>query len=88
MTPRDEMSCSEAVERLWDLLDDHIGAADRVALDRHLAWCVRCCGELAFARELRSMLHERARVDLPADARARLELFIDEVCEPVDEVNP
>lgn len=81
------MGCSQAVERLWDLLDENIEATDRAALDRHLALCVRCCGQLAFARELRSMLHERSQVDLPTDVQGRLEDFIDEVCAPVDEVD-
>lgn len=81
------MGCAEAVARLWDLLDDSIDATGRAALDGHLALCVRCCGELAFARELRSMLHERSQVDLPTDVRGRLENFIDEVCAPIDEVD-
>lgn len=79
------MACAEAVERLWDLLDDQLGAGDRAALDQHLAWCVRCCGELAFARDLREMLRERSSVPLPAGVQARLEGFIDTLIEPTGE---
>lgn len=80
------IGCTEAVRRLWDLLDDELGAADRQVLDEHLSWCLRCCGELAFARELRAMLREKATTELPDDVQARLEGFIDRLGDPGVEV--
>lgn len=82
----DPIGCREAVAGLWDMLDDQLDEVDQRALDRHLAWCLRCCGELAFAREVRGMLHERSTVPLPDDARHRLESFIDDLAEPSSEV--
>lgn len=81
-TARSPMSCSDAVEMLWELIDGDLDDVNRAALDRHLAWCLRCCGELEFARHLRRMLRERSHVTMPADVHGRLESFIDEVCGP------
>lgn len=76
------MPCDEAIELLWDLLDGGLPDVDRAALDRHLARCLRCCGELAFAEHLRATLRERSGASLPADARERLESFIDDLFAP------
>lgn len=76
------IGCAEAVRRLWGLLDGDLDTADRRALDDHLAWCLRCCGELAFAREMQAMLRERSRSELPGEVRSRLEGFIDALGEP------
>lgn len=76
------IDCEDAVRHLWDLLDGQVSPHDRRALDDHLAWCLRCCGELAFARELRSMLRRRSDGDLPGDVRERLHGFIDSLGEP------
>ena len=80
------IGCREAVGHLWDMLDDQLDAVDQQALDRHLAWCVRCCGELAFARELRALLQHRSTVPVPDDVLDRLEAFVDELPDPSGEV--
>lgn len=82
----DRIGCREAVAHLWDMLDGRLDEVDQRALDRHLAWCLRCCGELAFAGEVREMLQQRSTVPLPDDARRRLESFIDDLVEPIGEV--
>ncbi len=79
------MGCTEAVERLWGLLDEELDEVDRAALDRHLSWCLRCCGELAFAEELRAMLRQRSGAPLPGDVHQRLESFVDQLFEPSGE---
>lgn len=81
-TVKDPVGCSEAVEMLWELIDGDLDAVDRGALDRHLAWCLRCCGELDFARQLRRLLRERSGTAIPPDVQGRLEAFVDEVCAP------
>lgn len=72
------LGCREAVDRLWDHLDHDLDVADQQALDDHLAFCLRCCGELDFAREVRARLTATAP-EPPADVRGRLEGFIDEL---------
>lgn len=76
------IGCRDAVERLWAYLDDELDEAGRRAVDEHLAYCLRCCGEVAFARELRETLATRSTPDLPDDVRARLEGLIGHLEEP------
>ena len=73
------ISCDEAVRQLWDYFDRTLSPADLVAVEGHLAFCRRCCGEAEFARELRDFLASHAAVEVPADVRARLERFVDEI---------
>jgi anti-sigma factor RsiW len=76
------IGCQEAIRRLWDLLDDGLDAVERHEVEEHLAFCLRCCGELEFAKELRGLLRTKGRPALPDDARARLDAFIDDLGEP------
>jgi anti-sigma factor (TIGR02949 family) len=73
------ISCSEAVRRLWEYLDDNLTQADREAVEDHLSLCRRCCGELEFAEELRRFLQSSAREEIPADVKARLDKALGEL---------
>jgi anti-sigma factor (TIGR02949 family) len=73
------IGCAEAVRRLWDFLDHDLDAADQAAVEAHLAWCRRCCGELAFAREMQRLLRTGTGADLPPEVQDRLERTIDEL---------
>jgi anti-sigma factor (TIGR02949 family) len=66
------ISCTEAVERLWLLLEDQVPEPDREAVEEHLAFCRRCCGEVEFAERLRTILAAAAEVEVPPDVEARL----------------
>lgn len=82
------IGCEEAIEQLWRFLDEELASADERALEAHLAFCRRCCGELEFARQLRRMLVERSSVEVPAEVRGRLERFVDELGGPAPPVGP
>lgn len=71
--------CSDAVRQLWDYLDGAVTDSDRRAIEEHLDVCKRCCGEAEFADELRGFLEEHAKEDLPADTRARLTSYLDQL---------
>jgi anti-sigma factor (TIGR02949 family) len=71
----DVISCGNAVRQLWEYLDRGLAVDDHERLERHLAFCVRCCGELEFARELQRRLRSSV-TDVPADVRGRLEGYI------------
>lgn len=73
------ISCSEAVEQLWDYLDREVSPQDRAAVEEHLAFCRRCCGEVEFAEELRGLLTAASRVELPADVEAALNRSLDDL---------
>ena len=66
------ITCSEATGQLWEYLDDTTDAANREAIEEHLARCRACCGELEFARELRRFLASSARDEVPAAVLSRL----------------
>jgi anti-sigma factor (TIGR02949 family) len=75
------ISCDAAVERLWAFLDQELDDHDHRAVEAHLAFCRRCCGELEFAKHLRRLLATKDAAELAADVRARLDRFIDELAE-------
>jgi mycothiol system anti-sigma-R factor len=67
------ITCRQAVRQLWDYLDGLVEGAGREAIEEHLTFCRRCCGELAFAEELRRLLAEHgAQEEFPDEVRARL----------------
>ena len=66
------IDCHEAMRRLWGYLDNSVSGGDRRLLEEHLDRCRRCCGEMDFAVELRRLLTDSRREDLPDDVRHRL----------------
>jgi mycothiol system anti-sigma-R factor len=75
------ISCSEAINQLWEYLDGTVGAEDRALLEEHLGRCRRCCGELEFARRLRGFLAGSAGEEIPEEVMRRLN-------ETLQEMNP
>ena len=75
------ISCAEAVRRLWEYLDGVVDESERAAIEEHLSFCRRCCGEVEFAEELRAFLARQPEPDLPDEARARLVAALDELEE-------
>lgn len=73
------ITCAEAVRQLWDYLDGVVDEAQREAIEEHLSFCRRCCGELEFAEELRVFLADHAAEELPADVRKRLLTTLEEL---------
>jgi len=76
------ITCAEAVRQLWDYLDGVVDEADRGAIEEHLSFCRRCCGELDFAEELRRFLAHPGEGELPEDVRTRLQTTLAELEEP------
>ena len=80
MSSTDRMlPCSEAVRRMWDFLDHSLSTEDAAAVENHLAFCRRCCGELEFAKELRAFLRSHEVEEIPPNVRTRLETFLEEL---------
>jgi len=73
------ITCAEAVRQLWDYLDGALPDEDRQAIEDHLGFCRRCCGEVEFAEELRAFLARDAAEEMPDDVRARLRATLDEL---------
>jgi len=71
--------CTEAVRQLWDYLEDEVAERDRAAVEEHLAFCRRCCGEVEFAEELRGLLSAAGDIELPREVEARLTATLDDL---------
>ena len=82
------ISCGEAVEQLWAFLDHELDDQDQEAVEAHLAFCRRCCGELEFAKHLRQLLARSGGNELPAEVRARLDRFVDDLAEIAPDGGP
>lgn len=68
------ITCAEAVRQMWEYLDGLVDGSQREAIEKHLSFCRRCCGEVEFTEELRRFLaeHGEREEELPDDVRARL----------------
>ena len=73
------ITCAEAVKQLWEYLDGALPDESRAAVEEHLSFCRRCCGEAEFAAELRGFLAREAAEKLPDDVRTRLLATLDEI---------
>lgn len=73
------ITCADAVKQLWEYLDGSLEDGNRAAIDEHLSFCRRCCGEVEFAQELRRFLARDAAEELPEEVRVRLLATLDEL---------
>ncbi|MGH3134415.1 MAG: anti-sigma factor family protein [Gaiellaceae bacterium] len=73
------ITCAEAVSQLWEYLDGSVAEEDRAAIEEHLSFCRRCCGEVEFADELRGFLAREAAEEIPPEVRTRLIATLDEL---------
>jgi mycothiol system anti-sigma-R factor len=73
------ITCSDAVKRLWEYVEDTLDATERAKVEEHLNLCRRCCGEVEFAQELRQFLSSQAREEIPAEVRSRLTAYLEEL---------
>jgi mycothiol system anti-sigma-R factor len=71
------ITCAEAVRQLWAYLDGAVAEWERAAIEEHLGFCRRCCGEAEFAQELRGFLARAPAEEIPAEVRARLIATLD-----------
>jgi anti-sigma factor (TIGR02949 family) len=75
------ITCAEAVRQLWEYLDGVVDATEREAIEEHLAFCRRCCGEVEFAEELRRFLAGHAEEEIPQGVHARLQETLEAIVE-------
>jgi mycothiol system anti-sigma-R factor len=73
------ITCAEAVGQLWEYLDGALRDEDRAAIEEHLSFCRRCCGEVEFAEELRRFLAREAGEEIPDEVRMRLLATLDDL---------
>lgn len=71
------INCSEAVEKLWDYVENDLDGSNQDKMEEHLAFCRRCCGEVEFTQELRTLMRSAARPKLPPKVAEHLGKFLD-----------
>jgi anti-sigma factor (TIGR02949 family) len=76
MNPQD-MSCEQALLRLFDFLDHELEAGEREAIQHHLSTCRSCFSRSDFERRLKSKLGELRRERPLADAGERLKRLLE-----------
>lgn len=73
------IDCSEAVRKLWDYIEHDLAEKEQEGMEEHLAFCRRCCGEVDFAQELRTVIEESAKPFMPPEVSERLEKYLAEL---------
>ncbi len=76
------INCTEAVRQLWDYIENGLVEAEREKIDEHLGYCRRCCGEVAFAEEMRAVLRQATTPTVPPVVSERLEAYLAELEAP------
>lgn len=73
------ITCADAVRQMWEYVEQELGPVNRARVERHLALCRRCCGEMEFAEQLREFMARRPDIDLPPTVAEKFDRILDEV---------
>lgn len=71
------ISCKEAVSRLYAYLDRNLGRVPEAEVEEHLKLCRHCCGELEFAKQVRTALRRPGTATaLTPEVRTQIDAYI------------
>lgn len=68
----EHLSCSDALEQLWALIDDELCAEDTERVRQHLDRCKRCYPHYDFDRAYRQLVAMQCREKAPAELRHKV----------------
>ena len=68
----DDSDCAEAIHRLYHFIDGELNDANRHAIQRHLDDCSPCLEAFDFEAELRVVIANRCKEEVPPALRARI----------------
>jgi len=66
------MNCTEAVHVLYHFLDGELTPERRLLIEYHLDACLHCLEAFEFEVELRELIKERCREQVPDELRHRI----------------
>ena len=72
MQPKVDVNCSEAVHVLYHFLDGELTPERRLLIEYHLDACHPCLEAFEFEVELRELIKQRCREQVPDDLRLRI----------------
>lgn len=68
----DDISCSAALEQLWELIDNELCAEDSARVQEHIERCKRCYPQYDFDLAFRQMVATQCREQAPPELRRRI----------------
>lgn len=71
-----QISCEEAIERLFDYLDSELDAYNRAMIEKHLNRCHDCFSRAEFEQRLRERLTKAASQQAPERLRQRIRAIL------------
>ena len=66
------MDCSEAIHEIYHYLDGELTEEKRTIIALHLERCPPCAAPFDFYAELRILIAQKCRDDVPAELRLRI----------------
>jgi anti-sigma factor (TIGR02949 family) len=69
---QNELSCSDALEQLWALIDQELESADADRIREHIDRCRHCYPHYDFDRAYRDLLALQCRQQAPPELRRRI----------------
>ena len=76
MTETDNISCEEALRRLFDYLDRELDAHAHGEVEQHLHRCRSCFSRAEFERRLKERLREASQAQAPRRLQARVKRLL------------
>jgi mycothiol system anti-sigma-R factor len=67
-----DVDCKAAVEELYEYLDGELTAEKRTFISAHLDACAPCLDAFEFHNELRTVVSQKCRAELPTGLRDRV----------------
>ena len=71
----DPIPCSEAVQQLWDYLDQAVSPEEQEQVERHLSFCRTCCGSWSSPSSCEGSWPPKERTSCPRPS-SQLERFL------------
>lgn len=68
----EHISCSDALEQLWALIDHELCTADADRIKEHLDRCRHCCPQYDFDRAYRQLVAMQCRETAPPELRRKV----------------
>jgi anti-sigma factor (TIGR02949 family) len=72
-----ELTCEQALHRLFEFLDHELDAAEREAMQLHLSTCRSCFSRVDFERRLKQKLRELRREEPLQEAGERMKRLLE-----------
>ncbi len=64
--------CRQAIEELYEFLDGELTQGNRASIDRHLDDCSHCFDAFEFQAELKALVSQKCRSELPDGLKNRV----------------